>query len=146
MSLSEWHKNGWLRIHRPDRNEIAGKLDVVHRDLRFSGDPAGDPDWRFVAAFNAALQSATVALLASGYDLPKGTGSHQRMIDTLKYTIAADSALVDELQAFRGKRGGTVYESVGIASKTEIDEMRELAVKLNLLVDVWMKAHHKDLL
>ncbi len=68
------------------------------------------------------------------------------MIDTLKYTIGADIALVDELQAFRGKRGGTVYESVGIASKTEIDEMRELAVKLNELVDVWMKAHHSHLL
>jgi hypothetical protein len=99
--LSDWLKNGWLRAHPPNRNEIAGKLAVVERDLRFSGDPNGDPDWRFVAAFNAALQSATVALLASGYDLPKGSGSHQRMIETLKFTIAADSALVDELQAFR---------------------------------------------
>jgi hypothetical protein len=135
-----------LRAHPPDRNEIGGKLAVVQRDLRFSGDPNGDPDWRFVAAFNAALQSATVALLASGYDLPKGTGSHQRMIDTLKFTIAADTALVDELQAFRAKRGGTVYETVGIASESEIEEMRELAVKLSDRVNGWMKAHHKELL
>ena len=146
MSLSDWLKNGWLRVHSPNRNEIAGKLAVVERDLRVSADAKGDPDWRFVAAFNAALQSATVALLASGYDLPKGTGSHQRMIDTLKFTIAADTALVDELQAFRGKRGGTVYDSVGIASETEIEEMRALAVDLSGKVNAWLKAHHKELL
>jgi len=52
MSLSEWQKNGWLRAHPPDRNEIAGKLAVVERDLRVGADTTGDPDWRFVAAFN----------------------------------------------------------------------------------------------
>jgi hypothetical protein len=56
------------------------------------------------------------------------------------------SILVDELQAFRSKRAGTVYESVGIASKTEIEEMRELAQKLSNRVNAWMKAHHKELL
>jgi hypothetical protein len=146
VSLNDWLKIGWLRVHSPDRNEIAGKLAVVKRDLRVSADTQGDPDWRFVAAFNAALQSATVALLASGYDLPKGTGSHQRMIDTLKFTIGADAELVDELQAFRGKRGGTVYESVGIASDSEIEDMRKLAVDLSGRVIAWLKAHHKDLL
>ena len=44
---------------------------MIARDLRVSGDRNGDPDWRFVAALNAALQSATVALLASGFDLPE---------------------------------------------------------------------------
>jgi hypothetical protein len=146
MSLAEWHRNGWLRPLPPDRIAIAAKLRVVERDLRFSGDQNSEGDWRFVAAFNAALQSATVALLASGYDLPKGTGSHQRMIDTLKFTIGADPELVDALQAFRGKRGGAVYESVGIASENEIEEMRTLAVELNDLVLVWMNAYHKDLL
>lgn len=99
-----------------------------------------------MAAFNVALQSATIALLACGYDLPKGTGSHQRMIDTLKYTIGADARLVDELQAFRGKRGGTVYESVGIASESEIQEMRQLAVELSDHVMAWLKTHHRELL
>lgn len=146
MSLNDWLKNGWLRVHQPDPNEIAGKLAVVQRDLGVSADPNGDPDWRFVAAFNAALQSATVALFASGYDIPKGSGSHQRMIDTLKFTIAADTALVDELQAFRGKRGGTVYESVGIASESEIEDMQKLAEGLSAQVIAWLKAHHPELL
>lgn len=146
MSLEQWAKNGWLRSHAPDHSEIAGKLAVVQRDLRVSGDPNGDADWRFVAAFNAALQSATVALLASGYDLPKGAGSHQRMIDTLKFTIGADRQLVDELQAFRGKRGGTVYESVGIASGTEIEELRNLAIDLNQRVRLWLQSSHPSLL
>ena len=146
MSLSEWHKIGWLRERPPDRAEIAGKLKVVERDLRFSGDASADPDWRFVAAFNAAFQAATVALLAEGYDLPKGVASHQRVIDTLPFTVQADSELVDALQAFRAKRGGTVYESVGIASETEITELRDLAADLRGRVIDWMKLKHPDLL
>jgi len=44
VSLSEWQQNGWLRLHPPDRNEIAGKLAVVRRNLRASADPNGDQD------------------------------------------------------------------------------------------------------
>ena len=49
-------------------------------------------------------------------------------------------------QQFRAQRGGTVYETVGIASESEIEEVRELAVRLSDRVNVWMKAQHKELL
>lgn len=99
-----------------------------------------------MAAFNAALQAATIALSASGYDLPKGAAAHQRVIDTLQFTIGAETELVDEPQAFRSKRGGTVYESVGIATDSEIRDLHKLAVELNDRVATWLKAHHKNLL
>jgi hypothetical protein len=41
VSLSEWQKNGWLKPHQPDRVEIAGKLAVIERDLRVSGNMEG---------------------------------------------------------------------------------------------------------
>jgi hypothetical protein len=34
MSLADWHKNGWLRPHRPSKEEIANLLEIVERDLK----------------------------------------------------------------------------------------------------------------
>ena len=62
MSLADWHKNGWLKVHQPTRQHIQSLFHVIERDLRVSGDSKMDPDWRFVAAYNAALQAATIAL------------------------------------------------------------------------------------
>lgn len=42
--------------------------------------------------------------------------------------------------------GGTVYESVGIVSETEIGELRELAQDLRDRVIEWMSTQHPDLL
>jgi hypothetical protein len=46
MSLEQWAKNGWLRSHKTSRQEIAGLLAIVDRDLK---DAGGDisPDWKF---------------------------------------------------------------------------------------------------
>jgi hypothetical protein len=116
MSLSDWQKNGWLKPHPPDSTEIAAKLQVIERDVRFSGTPDADPDWRFAAAYNAALQGAAIAWLASGFEASKGGGAHYYTIESLKFTVADNGALIDALQAFRGKRGGMVYEAVVLAS------------------------------
>src|SRR3954469_3749902 len=60
MSLNDWQKNGWLRPHTPSAAETQRLLDVVDRDLRAAGNKGMDDDWRFVAAYNAALQSANI--------------------------------------------------------------------------------------
>lgn len=146
MSFSEWQKNGWLKRHAPDRSEIARKLEVIDRDLRVSGNAEGDGDWRFVAAYNAALQAATIALLASGYEAAKGGGAHFYTIESLKLSIGDDGVLTDALQAFRAKRGGSIYETVGIASESEIQELRGLAIELRDRVLEWMQQHHAGLL
>ena len=33
MSLLNWHKNGWLRPHQTNRQQIADLLAIVDRDL-----------------------------------------------------------------------------------------------------------------
>src|SRR5882757_9368423 len=95
MSFAEWQQNGWLKPRPPDRMEIAEKLKVIERDLRVSGDKNMDPDWRFVAAYNAALQAANIALHASGFEAAKGGGAHHYTIESLKLTITASTELVD---------------------------------------------------
>ncbi|MGC8561282.1 MAG: hypothetical protein ACP5O1_11460 [Phycisphaerae bacterium] len=105
-----------------------------------------DPDWRFAIAYNAALQCATLALRTAGYEVPKGGGAHFRTIDSLRLTLGDDGKLVNTLQAFRAKRAGGIYESTGIASDAEIEELRALALNLKDRVTNWVKANHAPLL
>jgi hypothetical protein len=146
MSFQEWQKNGWLRPHKTSRQEIADLLAVVERDLTTSADPNLDGDWRFAIAYNAALQCAGLALKAAGYEAAKGGGAHHQTIESLKLTIGDDGTIVDPLQAFRARRGGGIYEATGIASDTEIDELRNLATSLRGRVLTWLKKMHADLL
>ena len=146
MSFQDWQKNGWLLPHQTSQNEIAGLLAVVQRDLMASADPKLDADWRFAIAYNAALQCAALALKASGYEAPKGGGAHHRTIESLKLTIEDDGTIVDVLQVFRAKRGGGIYEATGVASDSEIEELRSLASDLRNRVLQWLKKSHADLL
>lgn len=50
MSFREWQVNGWLRPHKTSRQEIAGLIAVVERDLATSADPSLGGDWRFAVA------------------------------------------------------------------------------------------------
>src|SRR3954468_7247240 len=146
MSLNDWQKNGWLRPHTPSAAETQRLLDVVDRDLRAAGNKGMDDDWRFVAAYNAALQSANLALFASGFEAAKGGGAHHYTIESLKLTVGLEAETVDVLQAFRAKRGGAIYEQTGIATQTEIDELRELGADLRDRVRAWLTAEHPELL
>jgi hypothetical protein len=146
MSFQEWQKNGWLRPHKTSRQEIAGLLAVVERDLATSADPNLDGDWRFAIAYNAALQCSALALKAAGYEVPKGGGAHHHTIESLKLTIGDDGTIVDPLQAFRAKRGGGIYETTGVASDTEVEELRMLAFSLQDRVLAWLRKTHANLL
>jgi hypothetical protein len=146
MSLPDWQKNGWIRPHKTSREEIAGLLAVVERDLATSADANLDGDWRFAIAYNAALQCAALALKAWGYEVPKGGGAHHHTIESLKFTLADDGTVIDPLQAFRAKRGGGIYETTGIASDSEVEELRQLAGSLRDRVLLWLKTKRPELL
>jgi hypothetical protein len=135
-----------LRPHKSSRHEIAGLLAVVERDLATSADPNVNGDWRFAIAYNAALQCAALALKAAGYEAPKGGGAHHYTIESLRLTIGDDGTIVDPLQMFRAKRGGGIYEATGIASDTEIEELRTLAINLRDRVLEWLSKTHANLL
>jgi len=34
MSLAEWEKHGWLRPHKPSKEEVTNLLEIVDRDLK----------------------------------------------------------------------------------------------------------------
>lgn len=144
MTLNDWQNAGWLVAHKPTRQEIADLLAVADRDLDDCQTPGLSADWKLNIAYNAALQSATAALAASGYRAQRQV-HHHRVIQSLAETIGAEASFVAQLSAFRKKRKIADYERAGVASDQEAAEMASLAQQLRQDVEAWFLREHPRL-
>jgi uncharacterized protein (UPF0332 family) len=145
MSLENWLADNLITEHRPSANEIRSLLAICDRDIEQSSVSGLGPDWQLGIAYNAALMAATAALSASGYRSRKD-GQHYRVIQSLAYTIEADTALVEKLNKFRQKRNISDYERAGMISEAEAKAMSILAKDLRKMVETWLRENHSDLL
>ncbi|MBI1850568.1 MAG: hypothetical protein HYR85_09515 [Planctomycetes bacterium] len=146
MSLKEWADNGWLRPHQSSREEIAGLLTIVDRDIADAAERGISADWRFGIAYNAALKLSTILLHASGYR-PERTLQHFRAIQALPLILGDhrkdDAAYLD---ACRIKRNTAEYDVAGAATDADGKELLEFAKTLRKDVLGWLKKHHAGLL
>ncbi len=145
MSLKDWQKKGWLVEHVTSPEEISGLLGVVERDLSDSQVAGLSPDWKMNIAYNAALQTATIALYACGFRASR-EAHHFRVIQSLKYTMGTDGEVIGELDQFRKKRNISDYELSGQVSDSEAGEMLELAISLRDAVIDWLKENYPEFL
>jgi hypothetical protein len=145
MSLNDWLDKGWLIKRRPDRREIRELLGIADRDITDSQAGEISTDTRLGLAYNAALQLAVAALVASGYR-PGREAHHYRAIQSLAFTIGASTDLVDQLDSFRKKRNISDYERAGAVSEQEAREMLTLAKALREAVITWLKKNHLNLI
>ncbi len=106
-----------------------------------SKTPGLHSDWRFNIAYNAALQLASAALAAAGYQAER-SNHHYRVIDSLGLTLGVDAATIKMFDTFRKKRNISDYERTGGVSDLEADEMRQLAERLRVEVEVWIHKNH----
>jgi hypothetical protein len=145
MSLKNWRDSGWLTDHKSSRREISDLLSVAERDLKDSSASGISADWQLAIAYNAALQTATAALSASGYRAAR-EAHHYRIIQSLAHTIQAKSNLINQLDTFRKKRNIGGYEAAGRISQQEADEMRRLAKDLYEKIVKWLHQNHANLI
>ena len=145
MSLSDWHKAGWLTPHQQTRVEVRDLLAVADRDLRDSDVAGLSADTQLGLAYNAALQLATAALAASGYRAARDS-KHFRTIESLALTIGLDPRNVRKFDAFRKKRNVSDYERAGTTSDGEAAEMKAFARELRGRVVDWLAQNHGELL
>lgn len=145
MSLENWLRNGWLVEHNPTRQEIADLLAIVERDLKSARIEGQDTYWLCAMAYNAALQAATAALAASGYQAARDS-HHYRVIESLTLTIGVETELVRIFDALRKKRNIGTYHHAGSVSENEAAEMLTLATNLKERVMQWLQSNHSDLL
>ena len=145
MSLKNWLNSGWLTEHRTSTQEITALLAVADRDLSDCRTSGLSPDWKLNIAYNAALQTATAALAASGYRAAR-EAHHFRVIHTLAHTVKTDADLITLFDRFRKKRNISGYELSGMVSDQEAKEMIDLATQLRQNVEEWLRKTHLDLL
>lgn len=117
----------------------------MDRDLHDSEADDLSADWRLNIAYNAALQSAKAALAASGYLAGKLGNAHYHTLQSLALTISLDAKTVSRLDAFRKRRNSAEYDTAGITSDTEAEEMRKLARSISERVRAWLKERHAKL-
>jgi len=143
MTLQLYLDNHWIRGHETSRQELAELLAIGARDIEQSQTAGLGPEWRFSIAYNAALQLATAALAAAGYQAER-QNKHQRTIECLAFTVGMDRKEVDLLDLFRRKRHGNVYDRTGAVSDQEASEMVAFAQNLQQVVKAWLQEHHPD--
>jgi hypothetical protein len=137
-------EKGWLVKHRPNRREIKELLGIADRDTADAQAEGISTDTRLSIAYNAALQLAVAALAAAGYRAGR-EAHHYRVIQSLAFTIGANTDLIDQLDGFRKKRNISDYERAGAVSEHEAEEMLTLAKTLRDTVTVWLKNNHPEL-
>ena len=146
MSLEKWVEYGWLRREPTSPGEIKGLLGIVKRSLLDSKVEAVSTDLRFIAAFNAALCSATTALRASGHRTVTQAGHHVKTIESLELTIKADPKLIQRFKTFNNKRNKSVYDVAGAVSDQELEAVVKLATELEDSIVAWLRKLHPEFL
>jgi len=144
VSLADWLGNRWIVAHEPTVEEIADLLAVVDRDLEDAALARLSADWRLSIAYNAALQLATLALVAEGYR-PGRERAHERAILSLRDTVGIAVKTVDLLDAIRRKRNQNSYEHAGTTSAAEAQELLEVVATLRGDVLRWLRKMHPAL-
>lgn len=145
MSLEDWLTHRWLIRHNTSPQEISDLLTLIQRDLRECRTETLSTDRSFNIAYNAALQVATLALVACGYRAAR-EAHHERTIESLKHTISADNSVIKLMQEFRKKRNLVEYHKSGVISDLERTEMILTAEDLYNQIYDWLRENHPELL
>jgi len=144
MSLAQWHKNGWLKLHQSTAQEIADLLEIARRDIVDSSAENLSPDWCFGIAYNAALKLCAVLLRAEGFQAEKNL-NHYRTIQAMGVILPGRKEDVAYLDACRAKRNTAEYDRAGTVSCQEAQELVEFVKELEPEVIGWLKKNNPEL-
>jgi hypothetical protein len=114
---------------------------LVARDLADAEAPGLSADRRFAIAYNAALQTANMAIACAGYRVTAKTGHHKVAVDAITLALgAAVSPYADYFETCRRKRNVIDYTRSHVATDTEADEIVRKAREFYDLVEAWIES------
>jgi hypothetical protein len=151
MTLEKLSQLGWYKAEPTSPKEIADLFSIVDRSLADLKVGGISDDLRFQAAYNGILTLTNIALRAKGFRVASGQGHHQRVIESLTYTLTTQdqTALekwVRKLKAHSQKRNAASYDAAGAVSPNDIAQIiRDLASLHEQVMD-YLKQTHKELL
>lgn len=113
------------------------------RDLADAAIPALSEDRRFATAYNAALQTAKMAIACAGYRVASVPGHHRITFEGASLALGKSAAnLTDYFDACRRKRNEIDYTGTVVATHTEADELLVHAKTFLAMVEAWIADRH----
>jgi hypothetical protein len=113
-----------VQRHRTSKRELDEMRALVARDLADAQVPGLSADRRFATAYNAALQSASMAIACAGYRVTAKTGHHKVTVEAITLAVgSAVKAYADYFETCRRKRNVIDYTRSHVATDSEADEI-----------------------
>src|SRR5664279_1629891 len=145
MSWKKLLQDNKVHRHRTGRQELNEIRRLVARDLSDAAIPALSEDRRFATAYNAALQSAKMAIACAGYRIASVPGHHRLTFEGAKLAIGKPAELLaDYFDACRRKRN-EIDTGATIATSTEAEELLVHANAFLKMVEAWITSTHPTL-
>jgi uncharacterized protein (UPF0332 family) len=142
MSWKSLQNQGRVDPHVTSKAELDDLRAVVERNLDDASIQELSDDNRFGIAYQAALLSAKMAIACAGYRV-KGQGAHQTTFQALKLAMgSAVNAMADYLDRCRRKRNEMTYDSEGVVSSADAEELLGKAKSFHQIVEAWIAKHH----
>jgi hypothetical protein len=146
MSWKKLLLDNKVHRHATSRKELAEIRRLVARDLADAALAVLSEDRRFATAYNAALQTARMAIACAGYRIASVPGHHRLAFEGAKLTLGKPAVqLADYFDACRRKRNEIDYTGAVIATSTEDDELLLHARAFLTLVENWITSTHPAL-
>ena len=87
MSWKKLLQSNSVHRHTAGRQELSDIRRLVARDLADAAIPALSEDRRFATAYNAALQTAKMAIACAGYRIASVPGHHRLTFEGAKLSL-----------------------------------------------------------
>ena len=146
MSWKKLLQDNKVHRHTTSPQELNEIRRLVARDLTDAAIPVLSEDRRFATAYNAALQTAKMAIACAGYRIASVPGHHRLTFEGAKLALGKPAEhLADYFDACRRKRNEIDYTGATIATTTEADELLLHAKTFLKLVEGWISSAHPAL-
>lgn len=143
MSWTNLLANNAVQSHKTSKKELDSLRSLIARDLADAAVAGLSADRRFATAYNAALQTAKMAIACAGYRVSSRSGDHQISIEPTKLALGkvADS-YADYFDMCRRKRNLIDYTDAHVATESETDEIVRKANEFLKLLESWISANY----
>jgi hypothetical protein len=146
MSWTKLLQDRKVHRHRTTIQEVSELRRLTARDLADASIAALSEDRRFATAYNAALQTAKMAIACAGYRVASVPGHHSLTFEGAKLALGKSAAhLTDYFDACRRKRNEIDYTGAAIATGTEAEELLLHTRAFIELVEKWIETNHTTL-
>ena len=134
-----------VQRHKTSKKELDKLRAVVARDLGDASLDGVSADRRFATAYNAALQTAKMAIACAGYRVV-GAGHHRISFEVVKLAMGKPAdRYSDYFDRCRRKRNIIDYDDAFVATETEATEIMTKAKEFVAMIEQWIAKAHPSL-